>query len=172
MCFCLPVTLYSSFQGPNSFYPEGNLLRVLGEVYYLLFFLATKVGMSLRLWWTSCPCLNHDGRCRNESMSQNASILSPPWIFFSGWRYHNSSPSAKSVWVRTLCIRQLPFLLCQSLLRKAEPVEHTYLGLFATMVWPFVIVRVVQQSMGRCSFWVEGRKLRSAGWAVEKERWA
>ena len=91
---------------------------------------------------------------------------------FSGWRYHNSSPSAKSVWVRTLCIRQLPFLLCQSLLRKAEPVEHTYLGLFATMVWPFVIVRVVQQSMGRCSFWVEGRKLRSAGRAVEKERWA
>ena len=40
------------------------------------------------------------------------------------------------------------------------------------MVWPFVIVRVVQQSMGRCSFWVEGRKLRSAGQAVEKERWA
>ena len=75
---------------------------------------------------------------------------------FSGWRYHNSSLSPKSVWVRTLCIWRLPFLLCQSLLRKAEPVENTYLGLFATMVWPFVVVRVVQQSMllsVTCSVW-------------------
>lgn len=130
MCFCLPVTLSSSFQGPSSFFPDDNLLCVLGEVYCLLFFLATKVGISLRLWWTSCPFLNHNGRCRNESMSQNASILSPPWIFFffSGWRYHNSLLSAKSVRVRTLCIWWLPFLLCQSLLRKAEPIEDIYLG--------------------------------------------
>lgn len=89
--------------------------------------------------------------------------------FFLAGDTITSSLSAKSVRVRTLCIRWLPFLLCQDLLRKAEPVGDTYLGLFATMVWPFVIVRVVQQSMGRCSFWVEGRKLGSAGQAVERE---
>ena len=74
-------------------------------------------------------------------MSQNVSILSPPWNFLLVGDSIIDSFSAKFVRVRTLCIRRLPFLLYQSLLRKAEPVEHAYHGGFVTVIWPFVIVR-------------------------------
>lgn len=103
-------------------------------------------------------------------MSQNVSILSPPWNFLLVGGTIIDSFSAKFVRVRTLCIWRLPFLLYQSWLRKVEPVEHAYHGGSVTVIGPFVIVRVVKQSTGGCSFCVECRKLRSAGQAVEKGR--
>lgn len=50
--------------------------------------------------------------------------------------------------------------------QKSRTCRRYIFGVIYTWFGPFVIVRVVQQSMGSVLSGVEGRKLRSAGQAV------